>query len=155
MLPYSGFSRYIPRSIFLSLSFFSLKSRSAFPVLVLFDKRPALLLLINVFGIPDQPCADFLFILFPLRLPLPLNLIDCFILTGLYLFYAMVHPPLFDLRFANCQLNDGCNSAICISDYSSSLRVLSVYAPFVCSFSSIIPFNDLIRRHATSNEERF
>lgn len=80
MLPYSGFSRYIPRSIFLSLSFFSLKSRSAFPVLVLFDKRPALLLLINVFGIPDQPCADFLFILFPLRLPLPLNLIDCFIL---------------------------------------------------------------------------
>lgn len=86
---------------------------------------------------------------------LPLNLIDCFILTGLYLFYATVHPPPFDLRFANCQLNDGCNSAICISDYSSPLRALSVHAPFVCSFSSIIPVNDLIGRHAASNEERF
>lgn len=66
-----------------------------------------------------------------------------------------VHPPPFDLRFANCQLNDGCNSAICISDYSSPLRALSVHAPFVCSFSSIIPVNDLIGRHAASNEERF
>lgn len=60
------------------------------PVPVLSEKRPALLLLlINVFGIPDQRCADFLFIPFPLRLPPPpFNLIDCFILTGRYLLAA-------------------------------------------------------------------
>ena len=59
-----------------SVSLSSLKSRSTFPILVLFDKRPALLLLINVFGIPDQRCADFLSILFLYRLPLRLPILS-------------------------------------------------------------------------------
>lgn len=97
----------------------------AFPVLVLFENRTALLLLINVFGIPDQRCADFLFILFPVRpsffLPLPLlcSLIDCFISTARYLFqFDLVHrlsslPPslcsVFGFSPTDTSRNGGCN----------------------------------------------
>lgn len=132
MPSYSGFPRYISLSLsfsaflfvstpslFLSLSFrvFFIEIAPRFPCSRFIRQAgQPLLLLINVFGIPDQRCADFLFILFPLRLPLrPLGLIDCFILTGRYLSYATLHPrarssttPLpppallrrFDLRFA-------------------------------------------------------
>lgn len=76
------------------------------------------------------------------------NLIDCFILTGRYLFYATLLRSLFDLRFANCRLNDGCNSAISCQIIP---RFVYTYVFTISSFSfpSIIPVNDLTQRHAT------